>query len=202
MVYDPNSITGEVIQNEADYQGIRLHVNANLGRSICRFHVDISFANAITPGVKLVDYPTLLKAPSFRIHGYPYETSIAEKLHAMIKLDLANDRLKDFYDIWLIINQFDVQGQVLVDAITNTFRARTTDIPQDLPTVFTPIFLQQKKAGWSGLMKKLPTGDHIPTDFEKVLVDLQEFLMPPLQAAAEPKPFFMRWEKSKGWREG
>jgi len=199
MMYDPDSVTGETVQNDADYQGVRLHVTAYLGRSICKFHVDISFANEITPGVIEAQYLTILKTSSFAIKGYPYETSIAEKLHAMIVLDLANDRLKDFYDIWLIAHQFNVMGQLLVDAMTNTFRARKTNIPQDVPTVFTDRFVQEKKTGWLGFKKKLPVTDPIPADFEKVLVTLREFLIPPLQAAAELKPFKMSWSRTKGW---
>ena len=200
-VYDLNSVTGETIQNDADYQGVRVYVTAYLGNSYRKFHVDISFANEITPGAIEAQYFTLLNRPSFLIKGYPYETSIAEKLHAMITLDLANDRLKDFYDIWLIAHQFNVKGQPLVDAITNTFRARKTDIPHDVPTVFTDPFVQLKKTGWLGFKRKLPADDPIPADFEQVILMLQEFLMPPLQAAADQKPYKRSWNATKGWKK-
>lgn len=43
-----------------------------------------------------------------RLNAYPVGTSVAEKIHAMVDLDLQNGRMKDFYDIWVLSRTFRV----------------------------------------------------------------------------------------------
>ena len=154
MTYDPDSVAGERIMENFDYQGLRIHVTSFLGQAELKFHLDVSFAQIITPGVVIVDYPTLLEMPSFPIRGYPYETSISEKLHVMVAQDLANTRMKDFYDIWLLAQEFHIQGQALVDAITNTFHAHETEIPRDVLTAFTNRFAIERRREWARIQEQ------------------------------------------------
>ena len=149
MLYDLASIHGEDITNDADYHGVRISVQSQLGHIPIPLQVDVSFANQITPHAIAAEYFTLLGMPTFTVRGYPYEMTIAEKFQAMVVLDMVNDRLKDFYDLWLISRQFEIQGPVLVEAITNTFRARHTAIPNKIPTALTEGFAAEKQKGWA-----------------------------------------------------
>ena len=57
----------------------------------------------------------------------------------MVRLGMANSRMKDFYDVWLMSRLFEFEGQTLCDAILNTFRRRSTLLPSGLPTAFTEV---------------------------------------------------------------
>lgn len=199
MEYDPGSMQGEAILNDADYHGVRVRIQGRLQRMPIWLHVDVSFANLITPGEVTAEYPTLLGMPPFKIRGYPYETTIAEKFQAMVALDLANDRLKDFYDIWLISQKFEIQGVVLAHAMANTFRARNTPFPAQIPTALTDRFANEKQAGWARFVKKLPIQDNTPVVFSEVLAELRTFLFPAMQAAATDGDFLKLWHTGAGW---
>jgi len=80
------------------------------------------------------EYPTLLTNPAPRLKVYPRETVVAEKYQALVHLGLANSRMKDFYDLWIIAHEFDFDGQTLSDAIRNTFSRRGTAIPEHTPS--------------------------------------------------------------------
>jgi hypothetical protein len=88
--------------------------------------VDIGFGEAGTPEAQQEEFPTLLDFPAPILRAYPRETSIAEKFEAIVNLGLANSRMKDYYDIWLLSQQFDFDGANLMRAIEATFRRRRT----------------------------------------------------------------------------
>src|SRR4030067_2158823 len=127
MIYDPESVRSGVIMEKAEYQGIRVSLMGFLGKSVIPFHIDISFSDEITPSAKTANYPTFLGELGmlpFTIRGYHYETSIAEKFQTMVALGTLNSRMKDFYDILILSDQFEIDGQILAEAFIATFRAR------------------------------------------------------------------------------
>ncbi len=65
--------------------------------------VDVGFGDAVEPGVEDIDLPVLLDIPSPRLRAYPPETVIAAKLHAMVIPGMANSRMKDYYDVWMLV---------------------------------------------------------------------------------------------------
>ena len=73
-----------------------------------------------------MDYPEILNKQGFRISAYSMESVIAEKFEAMIVLDAANSRMKDFYDIYQILKENTISGKSLVEAINQTFQTRHT----------------------------------------------------------------------------
>jgi hypothetical protein len=73
--------------------------------------------------------PTLLGSTAPRLLTYPRETVVAEKLEAMVKLGIANSRMKDFYDMEVLCRTFSFDGKSLRDAIRNTFKRRGTELP-------------------------------------------------------------------------
>jgi hypothetical protein len=96
--FDPRSVAGEPIRLATQYGGVRLTFRGALGNTRLALQVDVGFGDVITPGPLELTYPTLLGTESPRLLGYPLETMIAEKLHAMVVLDMANSRMKDFLD--------------------------------------------------------------------------------------------------------
>jgi predicted nucleotidyltransferase component of viral defense system len=63
---------------------------------------DIGFGDAIEPGIEEINLPVLLDFPEPRLRAYARETVVAEKFQAMVMLGLANSRMKDYYDIWML----------------------------------------------------------------------------------------------------
>ncbi|GAI56650.1 unnamed protein product [marine sediment metagenome] len=68
--------------------------------------------------------------PKPYLKGYPAESVVSEKFESMVKLGLLNSRMKDFYDIWLMIHQFDFKGSQLTEALRRTFTYRKTEVPE------------------------------------------------------------------------
>lgn len=202
MRYDPESVAGETIIEEVDYEGVRIRFVGYLGKAKIHLQVDISFADEITPAINEIKYPTLLselEMDPFPIRGYPIETSIAEKFQTMVVKDEINSRMKDFYDVWVLIHQFEIQGSSLVNAIINTFRARNTLIPDRSPVALTSRFAELKLSDWAGFFRRLPSPSQAPADFKLVIKDLRDFLLPSMFAALKNENFDPVWSSEKGW---
>ena len=97
----------------------------------------------------------------------------------MIYLGLINSRMKDFYDLWAISNQFYFSGNVLQEAIRKTFANRKSNIPEELPVAFTEQFALDKQVQWSAFLKTTGVKD-TPEHIKSVQERLQEFLLPVL----------------------
>ncbi|OGN97531.1 MAG: hypothetical protein A2Z71_10475 [Chloroflexi bacterium RBG_13_50_21] len=202
MRYDPESVRGEEIIEAANYPGIRVYFIGYLGDAQVYLHLDVSFANVITPGEYVFDYPTMLGMPGFKQRGYPIETAIAEKLQAMVVLDEINDRMKDFFDIWLLSQEANITGGTLVDAIRATFRVRSTQLPQNLPPALSEEFALRRESDWRVFLKRSLLGDESPPTFHIVIGTLREFLWPVLQAAYQNTPFNRVWRAGYSWIAG
>ena len=86
--------------------------------------------------------------------GYTPETMIAEKLDAMVKLGLANSRMKDFYDVWTMVNQFQIKPETIAPVIKGVFQNRKTTI-REVPKAFTEAFYNEPKTleRWDSFLK-------------------------------------------------
>ena len=106
IFFDPKSVEGERITEDADYEGVRVRFRGELDTARIPMQLDVGFGDIIIPSAKPVAYPTILDLPAPQILGYSRETAVAEKLEAMVKLARLNSRMKDFYDIWLLSSTF------------------------------------------------------------------------------------------------
>ena len=79
--------------------------------------VDIGLGDVVTPGIVAITYPVLLDLPAPELSGYPVETTIAEKLEAVVDLGLANSRMKDFFDLWSLLANLKLDGPTIVKAV-------------------------------------------------------------------------------------
>jgi hypothetical protein len=94
--FDAETVEAERISEDADYEGVQVTFVAYLERAKIPIQIDIGFGDIVTPAPSRTDYPTLLEFPAPRLLAYPKETLIAEKLEALVKLGIANTRMKDF----------------------------------------------------------------------------------------------------------
>ncbi len=117
--------------------------------------MDIGFSDVITPGVQNIIYPVLLnelEAP--KLQGYPLESIISEKFHAMVRHDEINSRWKDFYDIWMLSEINNFSGELLQKAIQITFNQRETPVPTSRPVGLTNEYALTHQIDWQRFIDK------------------------------------------------
>ena len=113
VIFDVASLEAAPIREEVEYGGVRVRTTAAIAGARIPIQVDIGFGDAVTPAPVEIDYPTLLDAPAPHLRAYPIETVVAEKFEALVALGMANSRLKDFYDLWLIAQTFEFRRSSL-----------------------------------------------------------------------------------------
>jgi hypothetical protein len=188
------------IREEQTYDGIRVTLVAILHQARIPLQVDIGFGDIVTPGPERIEFPTLLDDRPPQLLACPRYTVVAEKLEAMVRLGMANSRMKDFYDAWLLSRLFEFDGLTLRDAISNTFRRRSTALPGGLPVAFTDEFRRdaQKQAQWRAFVRKSKPED-MSEDFDTVIEKVAAFLMPVIEAARGEQPFERLWQQNGPW---
>ncbi len=200
IVFDQESVKGETIKEEQQYEGVRIKLTGKLTSVNIQVQVDIGFGDAVTPSAALAEFPTILDMPAPSLLVYPRETVVAEKFQAMVDLGITNSRLKDFYDIWFLCQKFEFQGEILSEAIKNTFNRRKTTLPTILPFALTLEFALDtaKQKQWKSFVNKgqLKTEQ---VSLTEVISVIGEFLMPPSLAAAQEQKFNKIWIPSKYW---
>ena len=92
------------ILDEAEYGGLRFAMEAHLDGSVTPLKIDISTGDAITPRENLYSYKLMFEDRSISIMTYPIETVLAEKLETLIARSVTNTRMRDFYDIHVLLN--------------------------------------------------------------------------------------------------
>jgi predicted nucleotidyltransferase component of viral defense system len=127
--FDPDALKVTANRQDLAYGGLRLQTYAAIGGAKLRIIIDIGFGDAIEPGLEPLDLPVLLDQPPPRLRGYARETVVAEKFQAMVMLGTANTRLKDYYDIWVLVRGGELDAGRLTLAVAATFERRSTPIP-------------------------------------------------------------------------
>jgi nucleotidyltransferase AbiEii toxin of type IV toxin-antitoxin system len=119
---DLQTVKAQRIKEDADCEGVRVTFTAFLERAQIPIQIDIGFGDVITPGPVETEYPTLLDLPSPHLLAYPRESVVSEKLEAMVKVGIANSRMKDFHDLHSLSTTFEFDGKALAEAIRATFK--------------------------------------------------------------------------------
>ena len=138
-----------------------------------------------------------------QLRAYPRETVVAEKLEALVKLGMANSRMKDFFDLAVLARSFAFSGSVLRDAIAATFRRRGTAIPMELPIALTDAFAKDgaKRTQWKAFVSRGGLATRAG-ELEQVVIELAGFLATPMMAAAQGEGFDVRWQAGGPWQAG
>lgn len=199
--FDTDSIKAEDIRDQMEYGGTRIRFTADLAGATIGLQVDIGFGDAVTPEAREADFPTILDQPCPHLRVYPPETVVAEKFHAMVKLGIANSRLKDFYDVWIISQMFSFDGSVLLNALERTFERRNTPLPLAAPLALTEEFSKdvQKVQQWRAFLNR--SALKVDTDLEGVVKDIAGFVMPPIAARGRGEEFTLLWRVGGAWGE-
>jgi len=157
LIFDATSVNAEPIRESADYGGIRVTMRAELAGARIALQIDIGYGDAITPEAMKADYPVLLDdLPAPRLRVYAKHTMIAEKLQALTVLGLANSRMKDYFDLWLLLRDDAVDAERLRAAIQATFARRSTPVPTAFPVGLRDAFAADpvKQTQWLSFLTR------------------------------------------------
>lgn len=199
LIFDAENIAVTAIAEEADYTGVRARMTAYLGKARVPIQVDVGFGDAVTPAAIEVELEPILDFPAPHVLGYTRETSIAEKLHVLVKLGVLSSRVKDLYDIWLLSQHYDFEAEHLGNAIRATFSRRSTDLTST-PQAFSDDYASNpdKRAQWSAYRRKGRL-DEAPEGFPEMMATIVGFLQPVVDALAAGAPPTGRWEAGGLW---
>ena len=146
------------IMDEMEYPGIRVTMNANVGRLITPLKIDISTGDVITPRAIEFNYDLLLEDRSIKLWSYNLETILAEKLQTVLARGILNTRMRDFYDIRMLLDTYEdkVNKAVLKDAFAATCKKRGTDHLQEQAEEIIKIIEadEQLQVLWRAYQKK------------------------------------------------
>jgi hypothetical protein len=126
---------------------------------------------------------------------------VAEKFQAMVMLGIANTRMKDFYDVWMLSRKFGFEGKALGEAIKATFVRRETPLPSEPPVALSQEFYedQSKQAQWRAFLRRSQLESEEET-LGEVFTGLSEFLMPVTLAVRNEGEFRKSWPPAGPWR--
>jgi predicted nucleotidyltransferase component of viral defense system len=182
--FDTESLVVDTVRDDSGYSGLRLKCYATIDGARVRIVIDIGYGDATEPGLNEIELQPLLDQPAPKLRAYPPETVIAEKFQAMVYLGLANTRVKDFYDIWVLARTYKFKDDRLARAINATFNRRKTAIPTQRPDALTAAFADDptKIQQWTAFIQDVAID---PGSLGDVVEALATFLMPHAQRAGQ-----------------
>lgn len=193
--FDKNKITSELIKEDADYEGVRINIICNLGKIRKKIQIDIGYGDKVYPNIRYENFPSLLDENINDIAVYSIETVISEKFEAMLKLSYINSRMKDFYDIYNIITSYNINGEVVKEAIRKTLENRKTELESN-PVIFKEDFYNdfEKNRQWKSFIKRINVNE---IEFVVVIDLLKKFLGYIIELLKENKETEMKWNYIK-----
>lgn len=185
----------EFISVAKKYAGISASLVAHIKNTRTPFSIDFGVGDVIVPKQEKRKIPTQLNDfSSPMINTYSLETTIAEKIDAILSLMEFSSRMKDYYDIYYLANKFDFDGKILVDALKRTFANRehnfTVEQFEQVMSFDADDLMQRK---WKAFIKKI---DAKTDDFSKVINTIDDFLRFPIETALNGTNFLMQWKAS------
>jgi predicted nucleotidyltransferase component of viral defense system len=197
VIFNNKGITVELIRKGANYEGVRVKLEANLGVMRRRIQIDIGFSGIIVPAPVETEFPVILDFPPPHIKSYTFESAIAEKFEAIVKMDYQTSRMKDFYDIYFIASKIPFESKTLKKALSSTFAARGTDLKK-MRIIFDKKFKQNsmKCEQWKAFLRKSEldyTGD-----FGRIVEKIKLFIVPILDSSLEENKNY-NWN-FKSWK--
>ena len=179
------------------YAGIGASVVARIKNTKTPFSIDFGVGDVIVPKQEKRKIPTQLSdfdAPT--VNTYSLETTIAEKIDAILSLMEFSSRMKDYYDIYYLANKFDFDGATLTEALKKTFenRGHSFTVEQFEQVMgFDRDGAMQKK--WKAFVRKIDTKTD---DYSTVLKTMKAFLTEAFVAAVKSEAFTKKWSAADG----
>lgn len=174
--FNPVEIDIVQITEDAEYGGLRIKISATVGGDKHRLQLDIGFGDTIVDGPVDMNYPAILDFSSPNIKVYSLESAIAEKLEAIVSLGSFGSRMKDYFDVWFIIQNHEIDKDRLKKAIKTTFSKRNTPL-DDFKYIFNNDFKYDvdKHQQWKAFLNR--TDIQLDQSFDQVVLDIESYLV-------------------------
>lgn len=199
--FDSASISIERIAQRAAYEGVRCKITAHLDTAKQNLQLDIGFGDVVFPRLVQLEYPVLLESEKILISSYSWDSVVAEKFEACVKLSDLSSRMKDFYDLSFLLSHQDFIGSELRGAIAATFQNRRTDLA-DAAYLFSEAFynLPDKQKQWSAFLRGIHHST--PAKFPEIVLEIKEFLSPLVASILTESDFKHKWNtQTRKWVE-
>jgi predicted nucleotidyltransferase component of viral defense system len=198
LAFIADSVVAEDIAKDSAYKGTRVLMDARMENVRLKIQIDFGVGDVMVPGPRMIEYPVLLGGETIHLVAYPIESSIAEKLQAMVALGNANSRMKDFYDVWVCSKHLEFDAEALLEAIDATFKNRETPIPVEDIEAFATTFVEEHRVQWNAFARKVGENELVDA-FGRVVEDLKAFATPALRSLARGESFEKQWKPGQGW---
>lgn len=195
LQFDLESLDVINITEFKEYHGVNVSIMGYLDRTRVSVSIDIGFGDVVYPERMRMTFPVLLDMDAPEVYAYSIYSVIAEKFEAFVSLGLANGRYKDFYDIYVLSANYDLNGNELKNAIVETFIHRETTF--DDIVAFEPDFIEDtvRQGRWNAFIKKKKAMMKI--EFEEAIEQSKKLLLPIVEAIEQNKKFDYQWDRDK-----
>jgi len=193
--FDLDSLDVINITEFKEYHGVNVSIVAYLDKTQIPVSIDIGFGDIVYPKRMKMHFPVLLDMEAPEVYAYSIYSVIAEKFEAFVSLGLANGRYKDFYDIYVLSANYDLDGVELQKAIVETFKNRGTGF--DDIAAFDLGFVADKvrQNRWNSFVKKKKA--MVKIEFAEAIEQSRRLLQPIVEAIDKGETFQLHWEKDK-----
>ncbi len=198
--YDLNTLEVKSIIEFKEYLGVNVSIIAYLDRTRIPVSIDIGFGDVIYPSRIKMDFPVLLDMEVPKIYAYSIPSVISEKFEAIVSLGNANSRYKDFYDIYILADRYELDGTELKEAVKETFNHRGTELNNIF--AFTDDFITSDihQNRWKAFLKKKKA--LVNAELIDVVYLLQKLLLPIIDSITNDKEYAATWDhQDKNWKE-
>lgn len=196
--FDLNTLEVIDITELKEYHGVNVSIMGYLDRTKVPVSIDIGFGDVVYPERMKMEFPVLLDMEVPEICAYSIYSVIAEKFEAFVSLGLANGRYKDFYDIYVLADSYNLDGMELMKAIVETFTHRETSF-DDIAAFDDDFTKDETRQGrWRAFIKKKKA--LVKVEFEEIMRLLKELLLPIVDSIHNDNSFEQTWNKeTKSW---
>lgn len=197
--YDLDTLEVIDITEFKEYHGVNVFIVAYLDRTKVLVSTDIGFGDVVYPDRVNMEFPVLLDMDVPKIYAYSISSVISEKFEAIVSLGDANSRYKDFYDIYILADRYDLDGTELKEAVRKTFEHRGTCF--DDIFAFTDDFLASEihQSRWKAFLKKKKA--LVNAKLEDVVDLLKTLLLPVVESITGNNDYTTKWDhESRSWK--
>ncbi len=198
LQFDLDTLTVISITEFKEYHGVNVAIMGYLDRTKVPVSIDIGFGDVVYPERMKMEFPVLLDMEVPEIYVYSIYSVIAEKFEASVSLGLVNGRYKDFYDIYVLADRYNLDGMELKNAIVETFSHRGTAF--DDIALFEDGFTEDatRLGRWNSFVKKKKA--LVKISFEETMQLLETLLIPIVEAIKNDEKFDLTWNRDqKSW---
>ena len=199
LQYDLDTLNVIDITEFKEYHGVNVSIMAYLDRTKVPVSIDIGFGDIVYPDRVKMEFPVLFDMEIPRIYAYSISSVISEKFEAIVSLGDANSRYKDFYDIYILADRYDLEGAELKEAVKETFEHRDTGF--DDIFAFTDDFLVSEihQNRWKTFLKKKKA--LVNAELKDVVKLLKTLLLPIIESITENNDYSAKWNhESRSWK--